>query len=562
MIMGVANVLRGVFTPAEYGQIMLPMVVIKRLHDCLLPTWKHVQVAHRKGASEEQLCAISGYPFYNTGKYTFENLLKDEENIEPNFLELLTGFSPKVREILDKFDFERTVHRLTETGTLFPLIAEFARPANYLGPDQVSIRECTALFETLVRRYTENLGEGAGAYFTSTDLVYLMTDILLTDVDTSADISIYDMAMGTGQMLACAEERILALNPDAKVNVSGQELNPFAYAIAKSDWMIRGGENTICFGNTLSDDQFGGQTFQYCISNPPFGISWKREKAIVEQEHKLGEAGRFAPGLPKITDGQLLFLLNGLSKLNENGRMAIIQNGSSLFAGVAGGGLSEIRRHIIEHDLLESVIQLSRELFMNTEIPVFIWVFSKSKPPERKGKVQLIDASQCFEMRRRNIGFKRREITGTCREMIVQAYKEFKTDAQYGEKDGIHCRTIIVNDEELGYRKIIVERPELDATGKPMLRRHRPVADSSRRTTEKVPLAEQPDDYFRREVLPYAPDAWIDEKRTVVGYEISFSRFFRDPLDTERPEDILAEISELEKSISSLMEGLFAGRVE
>ena len=354
-----------------------------------------------------------------------------------------------------------------------------------------------------------------------------------------------DMTMGTSQMLSCMEERIHDLNAEIEVTCFGQEFNPSTFAIAKADMMIRGGDpNNMRFGDTLSDDQFKGYTFQYCISNPPFGIDWKREQKAVEAENKLGELGRFAPGLPKISDGQQLFVLNGLSKLAPNGKMAIIQNGSPLFSGDAESGPSEIRRYILEHDWLDAIVQLSTDQFMNTGISTYIWVCSKDKPAYRAGKVQLIDASHCYEPRRKSIGTKRNDITDLCRNLIVQAYGEFRDGAIYGDKDGVYCQSKIFNTEDFGYYKIVVERPTLDEAGKPVLKKGKPVADTSLRDTENVPMTEDIDEYFRREVLPYAPDAWIDTKKTKVGYEIPMTRYFYEYQAPEPVEDIMARISQ------------------
>ena len=337
------------------------------------------------------------------------------------------------------------------------------------------------------------------------------------------------MAMGTSQMLSCMEERIQELNTEIGVTCFGQEFNPSTFAIAKADMMIRGGDpNNMRFGDTLSEDQFSGYQFQYIISNPPFGIDWKREKAAVEAEAKKGDLGRFAPGLPKISDGQQLFVLNGLSKLAPNGKMAIIQNGSPLFSGDAGSGPSEIRRYILENDWLDAIVQLGTDMFMNTGISTYIWICSKDKPLHRTGKVQLIDASHCYEARRKSIGTKRNDITDQCRDLIVKAYGAFENDAVYGDKEGIYCQSKIFDTEEFGYQKIVVEQPHRDENGEIVIKKGKPVADISLRDTENVPLTEDIKEYFKREVLPYAPEAWIDEKKTKKGYEIPMTRYFYD----------------------------------
>ena len=368
-----------------------------------------------------------------------------------------------------------------------------------------------------------------------------------------------DMAMGTSQMLSCMEERIHALDSETEVTCFGQEFNPSTFAIAKADMMIRSGDlNNMRFGDTLSDDKFKDYTFDRIISNPPFGIDWKREQKAVEAEAAMGENGRFAPGLPKISDGQQLFVLNGLSKLAPDGKMAIIQNGSPLFSGDAGSGPSNIRQYILENDWLETIVQLSTDQFMNTGISTYIWVLNKDKPEERAGKVQLIDASHCYEPRRKSIGTKRNDITDRCREMIVKAYGEF-VNGIYGEKGGIYCESKIFDSVEFGYNKIVVERPQRDENGEIIKKKGKPVADANLRDTENVPLTEDIDSYFEREVLPYAPDAWIDRKKTKVGYEIPMTRYFYEYQKPENSEDILGRIIGLENSISESLKSLFHG---
>ncbi len=564
MIWNVADMLRGPFKPHEYGLVILPMTVVKRFHDCLLPTWQAVQNTYDKvkhlAVIEGFLTKASGYQFYNTSKFTFDKLLADPENIEANFRDYLAGFSPNVQDVLSKFDFDNVIKRMVESNTLYLTIKEFNSPKGYLGPDKISAVDCGYIFEDLVRRFSESFGEEAGAHFTSRDIIYLMTDLLLSDADLThaGNVTVYDMAMGTSQMLSCMEERIHDLNSDIEVTCFGQEFNPSTFAIAKADMMIRGGDpNNMRFGDTLSDDQFKGYTFQYCISNPPFGIDWKREQKAVEKENAQGELGRFAPGLPRISDGQQLFVLNGLSKLAPNGKMAIIQNGSPLFAGDAESGPSEIRRYILENDWLDAIIQLSNDAFMNTGIATYIWVCSKDKPSYRAGKVQLINASHCAETRRKPIGNKRNDITDLARNLIVQAYGEFQDDAIYGDKDGIYCQSRIFNTEEFGYYKIVVERPILDEQGKPVLKKGKPVANASLRDTENVPMTEDIEEYFQREVLPYVPDAWIDTKKTKVGYEIPMTRYFYEYEIPEPVEDIISRITGLEANISAGLQALF-----
>lgn len=564
VIWNVADMLRGPFKPHEYGLVILPMTVVKRFHDCLLPTHDNVLVQYEKvkhlAVIDGFLTRASGYQFYNTSKFTFETLLADPDNIETNFKDYLAGFSANAQDVLSKFDFDNIIKRMVESNTLYLIIKEFNSEKGYLGADKISAVDCGYIFEDLVRHFSESFGEEAGAHFTSRDIIYLMTDLLLADANLDAGgMTVYDMTMGTSQMLSCMEERIHDLNRDIEVTCFGQEFNPSTYAIAKADMMIRGGDpDNMRFGDTLSDDQFAGFTFDYCISNPPFGIDWKREQKKVEEEATRGEQGRFAPGLPKISDGQQLFVLNGLSKLAPNGKMAIIQNGSPLFSGDAGSGPSEIRRYILENDWLDCIVQLSTDMFMNTGISTYIWICSKNKPAYREGKVQLIDASHCYEARRKSIGTKRNDITDQCRELIVKAYGSFENCAVYGDKSGIYCESKIFETVEFGYNKIVVERPQRDENGEIVLKKGKPVADASLRDTENVPLTQDIDRYFEREVLPYAEDAWIDKKKTKVGYEIPMTRYFYEYQAPEKVEDIVARIHVLEADISASLERLFA----
>ena len=681
VIWNVADMLRGPFKPHEYGLVILPMTVIKRFHDCLLPTHDKVLDEYEKVKHLEVidgfLTRASGYQFYNTSKFTFDSLLADPDAIEANFRDYLAGFSGNVQDVLSKFDFDNVIKRMVESNTLYLVIKEFNSAKGYLGPDKISAVDCGYIFEDLVRRFNESYGEEAGAHFTSRDVIYLMTDILVADTRFNGEtITVYDMAMGTSQMLSCMEERIHALDADTEVTCFGQEFNPATFAIAKADMMIRGGDpNNMRFGDTLSDDQFPGYTFDRVISNPPFGIDWKREQKAVEAEAALGDKGRFAPGLPKISDGQQLFVLNGLAKLAEDGKMAIIQNGSPLFSGDAGSGPSEIRRYILENDWLDAIVQLSTDQFMNTGISTYIWVLNKNKPSYRAGKVQLIDASHCYEPRRKSIGTKRNDITEACRKLIVEAYGDFQNKV-YGDKGGVYCESKIFDSVAFGYHKIVVERPQrlkykiTDASqeitmryitntlrrmkssplfdtsaagirrmfaakselkleeineadrdaivqlitgytildtmkyhvflskedmeyefyhsglngGKKKVRlsafrklvgfpvweaekcadaeiekdmKGNPVPDSALRDTENVPLDEDIDAYFEREVLPYAPDAWIDRSKTKVGYEIPMTRYFYEYQAPEKTEDIMERITKLETEISDSLRALF-----
>ena len=502
----------------------------------------------------------SGYQFYNTSKFNFTSLLNDPANIEENFKDYIHGFSENVQDILAKFEFDNIIKRLVEADALYLVIKEFNSEKGYLGPEKISAVDCGYIFEDLVRRFSESYDDQAGAHFTSRDIIYLMTDILLSesDIANTKTCTVYDMAMGTSQMLSCMQERIAKLNKETEVITFGQEINPSTFGIAKADMMIRGGDpDNMRFGNTLSNDQFKGFTFDYIISNPPFGIDWKKEKDAVEKEHKQGDAGRFAPGLPKISDGQQLFVLNGLSKLSPYGKMAIIQNGSPLFSGDAESGPSEIRRYILENDWLDCIIQLGTDMFMNTGISTYIWVLNKDRSEKKTGKVLLIDASKCYEPRRKSIGTKRNDITDKCRALIVQAYSEYKNEKVYGDKDGIYCESKLFDTTEFGYNKITVERPQKDEKGNIVKdKKGNPVPDKDLQDTENIPMNEDIDSYFRREVLPYAPDAWYDPKKTKVGYEIPMTRYFYEYQAPEKSEDIFARITKLESEIGESLKAI------
>ncbi|WP_295919896.1 class I SAM-dependent DNA methyltransferase [uncultured Anaerovibrio sp.] len=570
LVWSVADDLVGAFKPHEYGLVVLPMAVIKRFHDCLLPTHDKVLQTYEDvkelAVKDGFLKTASGYQFYNTSKFTFDLLVADPDNIEENFEDYLNGFSDNVQDILARMEFSAQVKRMVEGGLLYRVISDFNSDKGDFSPEKIAAVDMGYIFENLVQRFSESYNEEAGAHFTSRDVIYLMCDLLVagdnnTFGDEGISKTVYDMTMGTSQMLTCMEERLKALDADADIDVFGQEFNPFTFGIAKADMLIRGGDpNNMQFGDTLSDDKFAGYQFDYVISNPPFGIPWKREEKEVTAEHKKGMAGRFAPGLPSKSDGQMLFMLNGLAKLKKTGRLAIIQNGSSLFTGDAGSGQSEIRRFLIENDWLDAIVQLPNDTFYNTGIATYVWIITKDKPEERTGKVQLIDASSCYTSRRKNIGNKRVDITTACRDLIVKIYGDY-TDGTFKDvnENGneIIVKSKVLDSVTLGYNKITVESPELDEAGNKVIKNKKPVADSKKRDTENVPLDEDIDTYFKREVLPYNPDAWIDKKKTKVGYEIPFTRTFYEYKQIE-PADVIAKrIEAHEKSLMAKLHELF-----
>ena len=568
LIWNVANSLFGAYKPHEYGLVILPMVVIKRFHDCLLPTREKVLTTYEKvkqlAVKDGFLRTASGYRFYNISQYTFERLKADPENIKANFEAYINGFSDNVIDILANMGFFMQIERMADAGVLYQVISDFTADNADMNPEKISAIDMGYVFENLVQRFSESYAEEAGAHFTSRDIIYLMCDLLTMNEDFSGEDvpakTVYDMAMGTSQMLTCMEERVHALDKEAEIICYGQEINPFTFGIAKADMLIRGGDpENMQFGDTLNADKFKGYTFDYIISNPPFGINWKREAADVEKEHKLGDAGRFGVGLPQKSDGQMLFLLNGIAKLKDTGRMAIIQNGSALFTGDAGSGPSEIRRYIIENDWLDAIVQLPNDSFYNTGIATYVWIISKNKPETHRERILLIDASKCCEARRRPIGKKRVDITESCRNLITQAYGEYKsaifTKDLDDRKTVLTCKSKVLDIISLGYNKITIESPLLDADGNIELKKGKPIADPSKRDTENVPLNEDIDVYFKRQVLSYNPNAWIDRNKTKVGYEIPMTRFFYEFPSLESSDNIIDELR-------SLREGLMSSLVE
>lgn len=567
LIWSIADLIREYYKPHEYGKVILPMCVIKRFNDVLAPTRQKVWDTYDKVKHLEVIDGFletaSGYKFYNISPFDFQKLCNDATHIEKNFREYLNGFSDNVQDIIENFEFDREITKLANNGMLFLIIEAFNKPAAYMGADKITAVDMGYIFEDLVRRFSESYDEQAGAHFTSRDIIYLMTDLLISEdkksmIEEGVAKTVYDMTMGTSQMLTCMTERLLELDAEADVKVFGQELNPETFAIAKADMLIRGGNSdNMRQGNTLSDDKFKGYTFDYIISNPPFGIEWKVEKNAVEAEAKLGDQGRFSVGLPKISDGQMLFDLNGIAKLKDDGRMAIIHNGSSLFTGAAESGESEIRRYMIENDWLDAIVQLSTDVFYNTGITTYIWIISKNKAEERQGKVQLIDASKMVVSRRKNIGSKRNDITEKCREVIVTAYGEFKNKSY--ELNGKVCESKIFNNEDFGFNRIQIDSPSYDEEGKLITKgkKNQPVADASKRDFENVPLTEDIDSYFEREVKPYNPEAWIEKSKTKVGYEIPFTRYFYKYETPEKAEVIAERITNHEKEIMTSLEKLF-----
>ena len=562
LIWAIADKLTGVYKPHEYGEVILPLTVFRRF-DCILADTKEAVLEKYNEVKNLPIHDVflrkaAGREFYNTSKYTFEKLLDDPDNIEANFRDYLNGFSANVRDIIEKFKFDGHITTMANKGILYIVIKEFTSPKANLHPDVISNLEMGYIFEEIIRRFSEAHNEDAGQHYTPREVIRLMVNLLFYDDNdilsgNGVVKTVYDPACGTGGMLSVAEEYLHQLNASTKIMPFGQEINDQTFAICKADMLIKGNDaNFIKDGNTLSDDQFEGQTFDYILSNPPFGREWKNEKNAVEAEAKRGFAGRFGPGLPAASDGQLLFMLTAISKMKEpskgGSRIAIIHNGSPLFTGDASSGPSEIRRYILENDLLEAIIALPNDIFYNTGIATYIWVLSNKKAgTKREGKVQLINANGLFEKRRKALGNKRNDIPESAIEEITGLYGDFR-ESEVSK---------IFNNEDFGYTKITVERPLCDEDGKPILKKGKKQPDSALRDTENVPLTEDIQAYFEREVLPFAPDAWIDEKKSKVGYEIPFTRYFYKYEAPKPSDEIMQEILAIESELDGSLKEIF-----
>ncbi len=539
-IWSVADLLRGDYKQSDYGKVILPFTVLRRL-DCVLELTKDAVLAEKAKREkadvnpEPFLLKKTGTAFYNDSPLDLKKLMGDQDHIGENLRSYVQGFSAAVRDIFERFEFHTQIDRLDKARLLYLVTEKFANID--LHPDAVSNAEMGLVFEELIRRFAELSNETAGEHFTPRDVIRLMVALLFFEDDDALSKPgivrrIYDPTAGTGGMLSVAGEHLGAQNPEARLVMFGQELNPESYAICKADMLIKGQDiGNIVFGNTLSNDGLPGERFDYMLSNPPFGVEWKKiEKEIRKEAEEQGFNGRFGPGLPRVSDGSLLFLLHLISKMRPvvdgGSRFGIVLNGSPLFTGGAGSGESEIRRYVLENDLVEAIIGLPTDMFYNTGISTYVWIVSNRKPAARKGKLQLIDASGFWQKMRKSLGSKRKELSSQYIEDITQLFGNFEEVT----RDGVPISRIFKN-EDFGYRTIIVERPQRDEHGNVVLGtkgkgKGKPVADAALRDTENVPLGEDVETYFKREVLPHAPDAWIDHEKTKVGYEIPFNRHF------------------------------------
>lgn len=558
LIWSIADKLVGVYKPHEYGDVILPLTVLKRFDSVLSDTKDKVLEMAKKypetfAKRDFILKETAGQKFYNTSKYDFKKLLDDPDNIEENFYNYINGYSDEVKDIIKNFDLNKQIEKMAGNGILYQVIDTFNSEKANLHPSYVSNIEMGYIFEEIIRRFNELSNEEAGQHYTPREVIELMVNLIFEDEEDLADSSkiktVYDGACGTGGMLTASMEYAKKLNSSSRMLCYGQELNAQTYAICKADMLIKGEDsNNIRHGNTLSGDLFPGETFDYIIMNPPFGIEWKNEKAAVLKEAEKGSDGRFPAGTPAISDSQLLFLQNAVSKMKPEGsKIAIVHNGSALFKGDAGSGESEIRRYVIENDLLDCIIQLPNDMFYNTGIATYIWILSNKKPGHRVGKVQLINASEFYNKMRKNLGSKRNELSKEHIDNITKIYGDF-VENEYSK---------IFENEYFGYRKVTVLQPELNEDGTPRKNKKGEYIPNKELTdTENIPLQETIEEYMNREVIPFAKYAYIDESKTKIGYEISFTKYFYKYHEPRKTEDIMNEILELDRKLDGVLREL------
>lgn len=561
-IWSIADLLRGDFKQSEYGKVILPFTVLRRFDCVLAPSKARILEANKTLTVSNKrpiFKRTTGHDYYNISQFDFEKLMDDSNAIEANLRDYINGFSEDVREIMDNFEIFGVIDKLSRANLLYLVVQRFAEID--MSDTQIDNLEMGYMFEELIRRFSEQSNETAGEHFTPREVIELMVEILLDpDMDEIATtdgkvITILDPACGTGGMLSVAQNKMQALNATTRVIPFGQELNPETYATCCSDMILKGNTNSrIVLGNSFNEDGFQGQAFDYMLSNPPFGVEWKKvEKFIKDEAKNKGYSGRFGAGLPRISDGSFLFLQHLISKMNapEDGgsRIGIVFNGSPMFSGDAGSGESEIRRWIIENDLLEAIIGLPDQLFYNTGITTYIWILTNRKENRRKGKVRLINGAGFYEKMRKGLGNKRNMIGPENRAEIVRLYSTYEPDENYMDLD----------NDDFGYRKIVVERPLLNEDGTPVIdRKGNKKADASLRDYEMVPLKEDIHEYFRREVLPFVPDAWIDESKTKIGYEIPLTRYFYKFTPLRDSSVIMEDIKALEARIQASLAEVFA----
>ena len=571
-IWSIADLLRGHYKQADYGKVILPFTVLRRLDMVLQPTKKQVLEAYQKHKDKKTevlepiLNGISRVKFHNRSKFDFIELAKDHNNVAANLRNYINGFSISAREIIDYFSFEDQIKKLDEYDLLYQIIKDFASAEDKF--EVGNPMEMGYIFEELIRKFAEISNETAGEHFTPREVIRLMVNLLFAndkDILRKEGIvkTLYDPACGTGGMLSVADEYLHELNSSARLELFGQELNPESYAICKSDMLIKGqNPANIKFGNSFSQDGLEDEKFDYLLSNPPFGVDWKKAQKFIKDEYEnKGYAGRFGAGLPSISDGSLLFIQHMISKMRqtaEGSRLAIVFNGSPLFSGGAGSGPSEIRKWIIENDMLEAIIAMPDQLFYNTGIATYIWIVTNRKEKERKGKVQLINASGSdwengdkdnpfYLKMMRSLGNKRKEI-GDGKENKRDQIKTI-TEIYEAFEDSEYCK--IFDNDDFGYTRITVDRPKRNEKGEVETdKKGEPIPDSDLRDYENIPLKEDVEEYFKREVLPHLPDAWIDNSKTKIGFEINFTKYFYKYKPLRSLEEIRNDILALEEETS------------
>ncbi len=573
------DVLRDVYTRGKYRDIILPFTVLRRLDALLEPTKDKVLEMHGKldkmkiDNQSPQLKKIAGYVFYNTSPYTFKKLLNEPGNIRQNLENYLDGFSSNVQDIISKFKLRNQLDTMEEGNITFPLIEKFCSSQINLSPDPVKNKDGEIIheglsnlgmgyvFEELIRKFNEENNEEAGEHFTPREIIKLMTHLIFEPIKKKikdGTYLIYDPACGSGGMLTEAENFAKEINPKATFHLYGQEVNPETFAICKADMLIKDEDpDKIAFGSTLSNDGFPNLQFDFMLTNPPYGKSWKiDQEAILDKKGKEILDHRFRIGTPRVNDGQLLFMLNMVSKMKKDSelgsRIASVHNGSALFTGDAGQGESEIRKYLLENDLIEAILALPNDLFYNTGIPTYIFVLNNRKEKARQGKLQLINVtSETFYAKlRRPLGKKRVEFSAEHVKEITRIFLDFKES---------ECSKILDNID-FGYNHIIVHRPARDEKGNVITdKKGQPKSDPALRDIENIPLKDDVQEFFKQEVLPFATDAWYDEKETKIGYEINFAKYFYKHIPprplTEIANDILAIEQETDGLLKEIIEG-------
>ena len=555
------DTLRGLFKPHEYGDVILPFVTLRRL-DCVLEPQKdkvldlYNQYKSKVKDPTPIILDKIGTSFFNTSKYDLRRLKQDPQNIYLNFNNYINGYNDSVREIIENFQLDKPIEKLHKNNRLFLLIERFSEVD--LHPDRVNNRMMGEIYEHLLRKFSEMSNETSGDHFTARDIVRLVVSLVFTGEEVNLKgkgivRSLFDPCCGTGGFLTQGKEWVKEnINSDVEFILFGQELNPHTYSICKSDMMMLGenSNNVKGPGSSLSDDRFQGKKFDYLITNPPFGVSWKSEEEFVKNESS-NPHGRFFVGTPRVSDGSLLFLQHLISKMEDNGgRIGIVLNGSPLFTGDSGSGESEIRKWIIENDWLECIVSLPDQMFFNTGITTYIWIVTNNKKKQRKGKIQLINGSELYTPMKKSLGSKRKIISEEQLNSLVKTYKDFKeTDISK-----------IYPNEFFGYTKVTIEQPLKNEKGKIQLDKEgNPKPDSSLRDYERISLMEDIDEYFEREVEPHLPESWMDRNKDKVGYEINFTKYFYQYKPLKSVKEITEELLQIENESEGLFNKIIGG---